>query len=310
MNHTTGANRAVRAAIILAGGEGTRLRELTRQIAGFSLPKQFCPIIGNTTLLEQTRKRVSLAVEPDNTLLVLTKTHDRFYAPLVIDMPPKNMVIQPENRGTAPAVLYSLLRLASVSSQASVALFPSDHYVDDGAKFMRHAEMAFEAVEARPELTVLLGITPDNPETGYGWIEPGRRIEIEKARIFSVRRFWEKPLRTMAEELLIHGCMWNSFVMVARISTLLGLMTVAMPSLYARFGRIRPRIGSSSEEQAVRAIYAGLPTANFSEEVLAKFPMNLGVLPVCGVQWSDLGEPQRVMKALTRMGIRPRWAAA
>ncbi len=310
MKQMTEASRATRAAIILAGGEGTRLRDLTRKIVGFEVPKQFCPVIGNTTLLDQTRKRVSLAVAPDKTLIVLARSHERFYGPVIAGLRANNMVVQPENRGTAPAIVDSLLRLADMYPSASVALFPSDHHVDSDDEFMQHVEIAFAAVEARPELTVLLGMTPDSPEVGYGWIEPAQRLQIEKAAVFSVRRFWEKPPRAVAEELLIRGCMWNSFVMVARISTLLGLMMVAMPTLYGSFARIRPRIGTPEEEQAVRTLYAVLSPANFSEEILAKYPMNLGVLPVRGVQWSDLGEPHRVMKVLTRMGIRPKWAAA
>jgi len=251
-----------------------------------------------------------LEVAPVKTIVALARQHERYYAPLLAELPAKNMVIQPEGRGTAPAILYSVLRLATMYPSASVALFPSDHHVDSDGEFMQHVEMAFTAVEARPELTLLLGMTPDGPEAGYGWIEPAQRLQIEKVPIFSVRRFWEKPSAAVAEELLTRGCMWNSFVMVARISTLLAQMMVATPTLYRSFVRIRPRIGTPSEERAVQAVYARLSPANFSEEVLAKYPVNLSVLPVRGVQWSDLGEPHRVMKVLTRLGIRPRWAAA
>jgi len=173
-----------RAAIILAGGDGTRLRELTRKILGKDVPKQFCPVIGERTLLEQTRKRVSLAVAPGTTIAVVTRPHERFYAPLLADIPLQNLVVQPENRGTATAIIYSLLRLANIVPNAAVALIPSDHYVDDDTAFMRHIDLAFEAVEARPELTVLLGITPDRPEAGYGWIEPANRSRWSTQQFF------------------------------------------------------------------------------------------------------------------------------
>src|SRR6266568_1888497 len=110
--------RRDRRAVILAGGDGTRLRSLTRAIAGDDRPKQFCPILGSETLLDQTRRRVSLAVPSSQTILSLTATHRDFYAESVTDMPQANLVIQPTNLGTAPAILYSLLRLSALDPGA------------------------------------------------------------------------------------------------------------------------------------------------------------------------------------------------
>jgi mannose-1-phosphate guanylyltransferase len=99
-----------RWAIILAGGEGKRLSSLTRRIAGDARPKQFCSVIGNTSLIEQTRRRVSLSVADDHILVLVTRAHQRYYGPLLADMRQQNLVIQPHNCGTAVAILYSLLR--------------------------------------------------------------------------------------------------------------------------------------------------------------------------------------------------------
>jgi mannose-1-phosphate guanylyltransferase len=297
-----------RWAILLAGGEGKRLSALTRRITGETTPKQFCAVIGNQSLLEQTYRRVSLAIGKDRVLTALTRGHERFYKPILAGLPWRNLVVQPDNRGTTPAILYSLLRLAETDPRASVALVPSDHFVDDDREFMRHVEMAFDATALRPELTVLLGIAAKWPESSYGWIEPGTKIG--GTPLSSVRRFWEKPRADLAVELLGRGCLWNSFVMVGKLSTILGLFLIALPDLYLSFKKVQAAFGTSSEDEAIERLYAGLRPTGFSEQVLAKHPVNLAVLPVRGVEWSDLGEPRRVMDTITRTGILPRWATA
>ena len=105
------------------------------------------------------------------------------------------MVGQPRNRGTAPAVVYALLRLTALGFDGPVALFPSDHHFSDDRAFMWAVEQAFETVSTRPSLTVLLGMAADRPEVEYGWIEPGEAMTEVTAPISAVRRFWEKPGR-------------------------------------------------------------------------------------------------------------------
>jgi mannose-1-phosphate guanylyltransferase len=266
-----------RWAILLAGGEGKRLSTLTQRISGKTTPKQFCAVIGNRSLVEQTRKRVSLAVSEDRILTAVTRSHERFYKPILAGVLPRNLVIQPQNRGTAPAILYALLRLADLAPDAQVALFPCDHFVDDDREFMRHVELAFDAVSYRPELAVL-GIAADRPETSYGWIEPGKAIGLDP--IFAVRRFWEKPHAELASELLRRRCLWNSFVMVARVSTLLGLFMIALPNLYLSFKKIRSTFGTVFEYETLQRLYNDLPSTSFSDDVLMRNGVNLGVLPV------------------------------
>jgi mannose-1-phosphate guanylyltransferase len=290
--------------VILAGGDGVRLRSLTRRITGDDRPKQFCPILDDESLLDRTRRRVARTVAPERTVAVLTKAHERFYAPLVRQVPSRLLVVQPENRGTSPAILYSLLRIAKMAPTASVALFPSDHYVSDDEAFMAHVRLAFDAVLRTPELVILLGISPASPETAYGWIEPDRPIFGNgRPAVFRVRRFWEKPKPALARALLAGGCLWNSFVIVARGATLLALVQSAAPDLYHIFLDLWPALNTDDEKAAVEALYAGLPSTNFSEQVLASRPEDLAVLPVGSVQWSDLGEPGRVLSVLAQSGV-------
>lgn len=297
--------------LILAGGDGTRLRSLTRQITGDDRPKQFCPIFDNEPLLDRTRRRVARTLAPERTIAVLTKAHERFYTPLIRHVPSRLLVVQPVNRGTSPAILYGLLRIAKMAPTASVALFPSDHYLSDEEAFMAQVRVAFDGVLRRPELVILLGISPAYPETAYGWIEPHEPIFGNgRPALFRVRRFWEKPKPMLAQTLLAEGCLWNSFVMVARGATLLALIESAAPDLYHAFLDLWPVLNTRDEEAAIEALYAGLPSTNFSEQVLAGRPEDLAVLPVGGVQWSDLGEPNRVLSVLAQHGMNRAMAPA
>lgn len=296
-----------RAAVILAGGDGRRLSALTREIFGEEIPKQFCRFWGSETLLEQTWRRSALLVEPGRTLTVLTASHARFYQPLLEDMNDENVAVQPSNRGTAPAILYALMRLKKIAPGCSVAMFPSDHFVGNDREFMRHVEAAFRAVDARPEETILLGVEPADPDPQYGWIEPGHFLVNQCEAVRQVSCFWEKPPVEEARRLMLAGSLWSSFVIVARLSTFLGLFLIAMPELFEAFRAVEPDLGMPSEAVRVRRLYERIRPANFSDQVLVKCPFNLAVLQLRGVEWSDLGEPQRVERMLGKRGAPAHW---
>ena len=213
-----------RLAVILAGGEGSRLQSLTRTITGDDRPKQFCPIIGDRTLLDATRARIRSCIAPENTYFSLTAKHERFFRSPLWDARPWQLIVQPENKGTAPAILFSLMRLASIDPNAAVAFFPSDHYFDDDEAFMDRVDAAFKTIEIDPSSIVLLGIEADKPETSYGWIEPAPSLfGGEPNSISRVGRFWEKPSSSVAKRLMSSGCLWNSFVMVGKVTAFLGM---------------------------------------------------------------------------------------
>ncbi len=296
-----------RAAVILAGGNGTGFGASPRAMAGEEVPQQFCRLWGKHTLLEQTRHRAALLLEPSRIMTVLTAKHVRFYEPLLSGMSDEQVAVQPLDRGTAPAILYGLMRLKKIAPDSAVVLFPSDYFVGDDGGFMRHVEAAFRAVDARPEETILLGIEPTDPDPNYDWIEPGQFLTNQCEPVRHVLRFWEKPAPGMAQRLLLTGCLWNSFVVVARLSTFLGLFLITLPELYHAFTTIESELGTSSEGARVQRVYSRISPANFSNEVLARCPINLAVLQVNGVQWSDLGEPRRVTKLLGTSGVHLPW---
>lgn len=300
-----------RWAIILAGGDGTRLSDITRRIAGEGTPKQFCNVIGDRSLIEQTRNRVALTIDVARIFYALARKHGRYFRPLLRGVLSERLVVQRENRGTAAAILYSLLRLSMVAPDGQVALFPCDHYVSDDPIFMRHVEMAFSALDTDRDLIVLLGITPDAPESDYGWIKPSRQLGTGASPVLGIRRFVEKPPIEVARRLWSGGeYLWNSFVLIARVSTLLELIGRKLPAMFRAFEACRSVLGSNCEDDAFERLYASLEPKDFSHDVLTnQVPCNLGVLPVVGLNWSDLGNPSRLLATLGRLKLRPEWAA-
>jgi mannose-1-phosphate guanylyltransferase len=293
-------------AIILAGGDGTRLKSLTRKIAGDERPKQFCSVLGRATLLEETQRRAALELAEERTLCIVNQAHEPFYAPILADKRPTNLVVQPRNAGTAPAILYGLLRIAALDPQAVVALFPSDHYISDSRKFMNHIRTALDTARVRRDVVILLGVEPESPEVEYGWIEPTLPAK-GNAKVSGVRRFWEKPNQVLAQVLQLRGCLWNSFVMVASVQALLDIIESALPGFYRAFACLNPLFATRAEAGAVTELYESLEEINFSHQVLAQLPQRLAVLKVSGLRWSDLGEPKRVLASLDLAGIRPHW---
>ncbi len=269
-------------------------------------PKQFCRLMGELTLVEETQQRVALEVAKERTVFVVNRVHQPYYSDILGATPASNLIEQPRNLGTAPAILYSILKIAAADPLAIIGFFPSDHYVSDNAKFMAHIRSAFEAAQFRQDIVILLGVEPENPESEYGWIEPAGSIQGHR-KLHRVARFWEKPNSRLAAVLQLRGCLWNSFVMVASARALIDIIASATPALYRAFASVTAFFGTNDEPRSIRRLYSQPQETNFSDRVLAVVPERLAVLKVTGIKWSDLGEPKRVLTSIRTAGVRPRW---
>jgi mannose-1-phosphate guanylyltransferase len=295
-------DRSTAHVLILAGGDGTRVRAVTRALARDDRPKQFCALVGREPLLVETARRAALVAGSEQTLLVLTRRHEEYYRELLSEVAPSSLVVQPENRGTGAAVLYGLLRIAARTPDAAVVILPSDHWVSDDGAFMRYAQDALEVVETHPNAVVLLGLEPTRPEPEYGWIEPAAPVVGPWPGLHRVTRFVEKPSGEAALRMQRAGSLWNTSVVVGQLEALFFLFAVAHPDLVDAFLGVWPALGSAEERPAVERLYRGLPMSDFSKDILARRPENLAVLPVAGVSWEDLGRAGRILAARRSVG--------
>ena len=296
-------------AIVLAGGEGMRLRPLTDRICADHRPKQYVPLFEGRSLLDQTLDRVALVVPRSRTAVVTLRSHSRYFFRQFAASGSPHVLVQPDDRGTAAGILFPAQWVAWRDPEATVAIFPSDHFVLEEAALMDHVARVAAWVDEHPDRLVLLGAQATGPEIEYGWIEPGRPLAPETpVRIWEIRRFWEKPSEDMARICLEAGCLWNTFIIVGKARTLVRAGHEALPEVAERLAQIGRFRGTEHEGWAVQQAYALMPRANFSRSILEPAPPCLAVSQLPGVTWSDLGSPRRVLQVLRKLGMAPSWA--
>jgi len=295
-----------RWGVILAGGDGVRLRALTRFICGDERPKQFCPLYGGATLLEHAHRRAERTIPSNQLVFSLNRAHEKFYLETLGDCPSQR-IVQPCNRGTAPAFLSILLVIAHKDPTAIVAVFPSDHYYSDENVFTDAVNRAFDLAHTEQDSLILIGARPHGPEVEYGYIETGDAVGGSPDS-FHVAGFLEKPSVEMARLLLEQDALWNTFVMVGTVLAFVEAICSAIPGLLNSFHESPLLHGSGGEIQIPAASYARVPASDFSRKVLSLESGRLIVHRLGRVIWSDLGDCDRAAAALSRGASEPEWA--
>ncbi len=275
--------------LLLCGGSGTRLWPLSRQ----SFPKQFAQLMGEESLFQASARRLSgggfaapVVVTGDPFRFVVTEQLAQ------VSLAAAAMLIEPEVRNTAPAVLAAALWLAEREPDALMIVSPADHVIPDAAGFRAAIETARPAAEAGGIVT--FGVRPDRPETGYGYLELGAGSDAAARTVQRLARFVEKPDAARAREMASSGrFLWNAGIFLFQAKTIIAAFRTHAPEMLSSvtealhdasadlgFTRLSPRAWSR------------LPSISIDYAIMEK-ERGLSVMPYHGA-WSDLGSWQAV----------------
>jgi mannose-1-phosphate guanylyltransferase len=267
-------------ALILAGGAGTRLWPRSRA----ALPKQLLALTGGETMMQATVNRV-LPLLPLENIFVAT---NREYGPLIREqipgLPAANIIEEPSGKNTAPCIGLAAAHMRRLDPAAVMASLHADHFIADEEGF-RQALLAAAEV-AQEGYLVTLGVTPDKPETGYGYIQRGAEVgRYNQHQVYQVSRFLEKPNLATAEKFVASGdYYWNSGIFIWQLSTLLRAFSDYMPEFYEQLGQMEQALTAG---QTIDAIWQQIRSESIDVGIMEKAG-RVAVVPI-SVGWNDVG---------------------
>ena len=305
-----------RWAIVLAGGEGARMRPLINDWLGEARPKQYCTFVGSRSMFQHTIDRARSVVPEEHIVTIIGRGHRKFMTQAENEHMPGVVLEQMNNLGTAPGVFLPTAYVLAKDPEATVLILPSDHFVHPEEKFRETIAQSLTLAEKYRERLIRLGAIPDRAETDYGWIAPDKTQTDWPGppahEPLQVMNFQEKPGEREASALLRQGCLWNTMVMAVKARTLWALGRQCLPEMMGRFDRFltvlrsirKGRLGPDFESTALATVYNDLSPADFSRDILQRASERSMVLPMVGVAWSDWGRPQRLSETLVHLGCR------
>lgn len=271
-----------KTALIMAGGRGERFWPKSRK----SLPKQFL------SLTDDGRTMIQLTVERIRPLIDLEDIYistNRAYRGLVMEqlpgIPPENILCEPVGRNTAPCIGLGAVHIAKKYEDAVMMVLPSDHLIKYNQMFLNALKDGCSIAEKGKNL-VTIGITPDYPETGYGYIK--FLPQQADGNAYAVDRFVEKPdMETAKEYLESEEYLWNSGMFIWKVSTILDNMKSMLPDLHQGLFNIAEAIGTDKQEMVLEKVFPELESVSIDYGVMEKAE-NIFILPgVFG--WDDVG---------------------
>ncbi|MDR2837608.1 MAG: mannose-1-phosphate guanylyltransferase/mannose-6-phosphate isomerase, partial [Azonexus sp.] len=287
--------------VVLSGGSGSRLWPLSRE----KYPKQLLPLVGEQSMLQATIARLDGLGELAEPLLVCNEEH-RFIVAEQMRLLGKRgrALLEPVGRNTAPALTLAALWARQQGGDPVLVVMPADHVIADEPLF--RAAVAHAAALAEAGMAVTFGITPDCPETGYGYIQQGAALAGDGAA-FQLARFVEKPDRPTAEAYLDAGSfLWNSGIFVLRASVWLAALEQCRPDILAA---CRAALAGGNEDgdfiRVDAAAFARCPADSIDYAVMERLTggaagLPPGVVIPLAAGWSDVGAWDALWKVLPK----------
>jgi len=281
-------------AVIMAGGIGSRLWPRSRN----HIPKQFLDLLGPQTMLQETVQRIEPLVPLSRLFVVVSQDHAQRVVEQVPGLPAENLLVEPCRRNTAPCIGLAATVLRRRDPAAVMAALPADHYIADGAGFCRAIEAAVQM--AADDYLVTLGITPNQPHTGYGYIQRGVLLsQVGELAVFRVRRFTEKPDAATAQQFIDSGeYYWNAGIFVWRAQTILAEMARWAPALAEELQAVSEAWNTPRRAQVLAAAWSRVPKVSIDYAVMEK-ATQVAVLPV-DIGWDDIGNWATLSRLLSK----------
>ena len=270
----------------MAGGVGSRFWPLSRA----NKPKQFLDILGiGKTLLQQTYERVARVIEPDHIYVVGNAEYGNMIKEQVPSIPVENILLEPFRRNTAPCIAYSVFRLLEKDPEAVMVVAPSDHLILKEDEFINVVREGLNFARTHNAL-LTLGIEPNRPETGYGYIQSDKSKELSNSHsVFKkVKTFTEKPDYELARVFLKSGDFsWNSGIFFWSLETITDAMRKYLPDISTAFEEGKGLYGTKGEPAFIEKTYSSCKNISIDYGIMEKAE-NVYVLRT-DIGWSDLG---------------------
>ena len=269
-------------ALIMVGGRGERFWPRSRK----SLPKQFLSLTGDgRTMIQLTVERILPLVDMEDIFIATNKDYKELVKKQLPKLPEENILCEPVGRNTAPCIGMGAMHIAKKYDDALMMVLPSDHLIKYNSMFVNTLKEACRIAEENTNL-VTIGITPDYPETGYGYIK--FNPNESKGQAFAVDRFVEKPTLEVAKEYLeTEEYLWNSGMFVWKTSSILKNMESYMPDIYEGLLRIKGSIGTETQEQTLEKEFTAFRSESVDYGIMEKADDIYTIPGTFG--WDDVG---------------------
>lgn len=269
--------------LIMAGGTGTRLWPLSRR----HFPKQALNLDGERTLIQHAVQRLTPLFPPEQIFVITRQEHIAPLSAQVPDLPSDNFIIEPEGRGTGPAIGLAAVHLQRRDPEAVMAVLTADHLITDTSGF-RNTLLAAEQV-ARDGYLVTLGIKPSFPSTGYGYVKQGAPLATQgQLKVFEAERFVEKPDSDTARQMVSIGDFsWNSGMFIWQVKRILDEFQRQMPKFYEELLLVKSALDTAEYDQTLSRIWPTIKKETIDYGVM-EGAKEVAVIPV-DIGWSDVG---------------------